>query len=77
MKTPSRLRLLYNDEIKKSNTVSEYIMDPTGKIARNSLLSTEDQEMKLRFRDALQISNRELLVPSETNYDLILVKITY
>jgi len=77
MKTPSRLRLLYNDEIKRSNTVSEYIMDPTGKIARNSLLSTQNQEMKLRFRDALQLSNRELLVPSETSYELVLVKIAY
>ena len=77
MKTPSRLRLLYNDEIKRSNTVSEYILDPTGKIARNSLLSTQDQDMKLRFREAIQISNRELIIPSETNYELVLVKITY
>lgn len=77
MKTPSRLRLLYNDEVKKNNTVSEYILDPVGKLARNSLLSTQNQDMKLRFRDALQLSNNELLVPSENNYELNLVKITY
>lgn len=77
MKTPSRMRLLYNDEIKKSNTVSEYILDPIGKVARNSLLSTEDQDMKLRFRDAIQISNKEVLVPSENNFELTLVKISY
>lgn len=77
MRTPSRLRLLYNDEVKKNNTVSEYILDPTGKLARNSLLSTQNQDMKLRFRDALQLSNNEILVPSENNYELNLVKITY
>jgi len=77
MKTPSRLRLLYNDEIKRSNTVSEYILDPIGKVARNSLLSTEDQGLKLRFRDAIQISNKEVIVPSENNYELNLVKISY
>ena len=77
MKTPSRLRFIYNDEIKRNNTVSEYLMDPTGKIARNSLLSTVNQEMKLRFQDALQISSNAIIVPSEKNYDLNLVKITY
>ena len=77
MKTPSRLRLVYNDEIKRSNTVSEYIMDPSGKIKRNSLLSTSKQDLKLRFRDALQVSSNELIVPSESNFNLSLVKITY
>ena len=77
MKTPSRLRLVYNDEIKRSNTVSEYIMDPGGWIKRNSLLSTSQQDLKLRFRDAVQVSSNEILVPSETNYNLSLVKITY
>ena len=77
MMTPSRMRIIYNDEIKKSNTVSEYIMDPLGNIARNSLLSTEYQNMKLRFQDAIQVSSNSLLVPSEKNYNLNLVRITY
>ncbi|MBT8231891.1 MAG: hypothetical protein HKO66_05500 [Saprospiraceae bacterium] len=77
MKTPSRLRFIFNDEIKKNNTVSEYLMNPKGKIARNSLLSTAYQNMKLRFKDAVQISSNSIIVPSERNYDLNLVKITY
>lgn len=77
MKTPSRLRFIYNDDIKKNSTVSEYLMDPTGRIARNSLLSTKYQDMKLRFGDAVQLSGNSILVPSEKNYDLNLVKITY
>ena len=77
LKTPSRLRFIYNDEIKRNNTVSEYLMDPTGKIARNSLLSTAYQKMKLRFKDAIQINSNTLLVPSERTYDLNLVRITY
>ena len=77
VKTPSRLRFIYNDEIKKNNTVSEYLMDPAGRVARNSLLSTEYQNMKLRFKDAVQISSNALIIPSERNYDLNLVRITY
>lgn len=77
MKTPSRLRFLYNDEIKRNNTVSEYIMNPNGSIARNSLLSTAYQNMKLRFKDAVQISSNAIIVPSEQNYDLNLVRISY
>jgi hypothetical protein len=51
-KTPSRLRLLYNDEIKNANTVSEYVLDGLGNAERKSVLSTEYQNLKLRFRDA-------------------------
>lgn len=76
-KTPSRLKLLYNDEIKKNNTVSEYILDPLGNFNRNSVLSTEYQKLKLRFRDAVQISSTELIVPSERSYNLSLVKIDF
>ena len=75
--TPSRLRLIYNDEIKSNNTVSEYILDPQGNYKRTSVLSTEDQDLKLRFTDAEQISSTELIVPSQKNYELNLVKIDF
>lgn len=76
-KTPSRLKLLYNDEIKNNNTASQYILNPMGKYERNSLLSTDYQNLRLRFKDAVQISNKALLVPSEKGYNLRLVKIEY
>ncbi|MEE9438033.1 MAG: hypothetical protein V3V14_03465 [Saprospiraceae bacterium] len=76
-KTPSRLRLIYNDEIKRNNTVSEYVIDPMGNTERNSLLNTDYQNLKLRFRDGVQISSSAFLVPSERNFKLSLVKIEY
>ncbi|HMQ06860.1 MAG TPA: hypothetical protein PKC30_06130 [Saprospiraceae bacterium] len=76
-KTPSRLKIIYNDEIKNNNTVSQYIINPIGKFERNSLLSTFYQNLRLRFTSAKQISNQVLLVPSEKNYNLRLVKIDY
>lgn len=75
--TPSRLRLLYNDEIKNNSTVSEYVINGIGQYKRESLFSTEYQNLKLRFIDALQISSTEILVPSQKNYNLSLVKISY
>lgn len=75
--TPSRMRILYNDEIKKDNTVSEYVISPVGATKRKSVMSTEDQGLKMRFRDAVQLSSNEIIVPSERSYGLNLVKIAY
>ncbi|MEZ5048500.1 MAG: hypothetical protein R2766_02490 [Saprospiraceae bacterium] len=75
--TPSRLRFLYNDEIKNFSTVSEYVLDPFGNVERNSVLSTEYQDLRLRINDALQLNNSEILVPSEKSGKLNLVKISY
>ena len=76
-KTPSRIRLIFNDEIKSNNTVSEYIFDSKGRLKRNSLLNTEYQNLRLRIKDALQISSTELVVPSQRSGYLSLVKIDY
>jgi hypothetical protein len=76
-KSPSRLKLIYNDEIKNSNTVSEYVLDPIGGVERRSVLSTEYQNLKLRFRDAIQIGPTSLIVPSEKAWKINLVKIDY
>lgn len=75
--TPSRLRLIYNDEIKSNNTVSEYIIDPLGNVERRSVLSTEYQNLKLRFRDGIQTGPSSYIVPSEKSWKISLVKIEY
>jgi len=76
-KTPSRIRLLYNDEIKNSNTVSEYLIDPMGNFERRSVLSTEYQNLKLRFKDAIQTGTSSLIIPSEKSSKINLVRIDY
>jgi hypothetical protein len=75
--TPSRIKLVYNDEIKTNNTVSEYVLDPMGNFERKSVLSTQYQNLKLRFRDAIQISPDEIIIPSESTNKINLVKINY
>lgn len=75
--TPSRLRLIYNDEIKNNSTVSEYILDGAGNYKRTSVLSTEYQNLRLRFPDAVQISSTEMLVPSQKSYAVNIVKIDF
>lgn len=76
-KSPTNLRLLFNDEIKYENTVSEYVVNGLGGFERKSLLSTENLELKLRFRDALQVSATEVIVVSERRNRLKLVKLQY
>jgi hypothetical protein len=73
--TDKRIRLIFNDEIKSSNTVSEYVLDPSGRYERNAVLNTDYKDLKLRFRDAVQVSSDEFIVPSERNYKLALVKL--
>jgi len=77
LKTPTNLRLLYNDEIKHENTVSEYVLRGDGQFDRNSVLSTESQKLKLRFKDALQVASNELIVPSERRNRLKLVSVKF
>ena len=76
-KTPSRIRLIYNDEIKSNSTVSEYVLDPLGNFERNTLFNTDYQNLKLRFINAVQTGSDELIVPSEKSYKINLVKLKY
>ena len=72
-----KLRFLFNDEIKYENTCSEYLLSPLGEFDRNSLLNTADQNLRLRFRDGLQLNERECLIPSEYRNKLRLVLLQY
>jgi len=76
-RTPERLHLLYNDEIKYENTVSEYLLRGDGKSERKSILSTENQKIRLRFKDALQVNANRVIVPSERRGRLRLARLDY
>lgn len=77
VKTPVSLRFLFNDEIRQENTVSEYILKGNGKYWRNSVMSTKDQKIRLRFTDAVQVDADEVIVPSDRRGKLKLVRIKY
>lgn len=74
---PSQLRILFNDEIRSENTVSEYIVTGKGLRERKNLMSTDYQNLKLRFREAIQTGSKSLIVPSLKSSRLSLVKISY
>lgn len=76
-KTPSRLRFLFNDEIKQENTVGGYEVTGTGTVERKTVFNTDYQRLKLRFKDGLQLAYNECIVPSERNNRLSLVRIVY
>ncbi len=77
VKTPSSLRLLFNDEVKTETTTSEYIIKSNGEADHNNLFSTENQDILLRFKDALQVGANEIIIPSEYRMKLKLVKLKY
>lgn len=77
MRNADRLRLFFNDEIKFENTCSEYVLSTDGLFDRNSLINTVNQNLRLRFRDALQINASECLVPSEFRGRLKLVLLRF
>lgn len=76
-KSPKELRFIFNDEIKQDNTVSEYILNPIGENERNIVMNTEYQKLRLRFQEAIQISTRDFIVPSERNSKFNLVKVSF
>lgn len=76
-RTPGNIKLLFNDEIKQENTISEYVLDGLGNGDRNSVMNTEGLELRLRFREGLQLDSRRFLVPSERRNRLRLVRFEY
>ncbi len=76
-KTPMALRVIFNDEIKQDNTVSEYVIRGNGEYDRRAVMNTERKDLNLRFRDAVQVSASEIVVPSERRNRLKLVRISY
>lgn len=76
-KNSSSVRILFNDEIKNENTVSEYILSGGGKHERKSVLNTNRQDLKLQVRSSLQISANEIIIPSVKRNKLKLVKVAY
>lgn len=77
MENPRSLRFLFNDEIRFENTVSEYVVNGRGEFDRNSLFHTRDLDLRLRFRDGVQVAANEMILPSEHRNKLRLVKMTY
>ncbi len=77
VRSPEKIYFLFNDEVKYENTCSEYIVSALGDVDRNSLLNTYGKNLRLRFRDALQISANECIVPSEFRNKLRLVLIRF
>lgn len=76
-KNPNHLRLIYNDEIRNENTVSEYIVRPNGASLRTNLLSTDFQKLRLQVRNGLQLSSHKVLIPSVRGKILKLLLIDY
>lgn len=74
---PSSLRIVFNDEIKSENTISEYSFNPLGNGKRSSLFSTDLHRLKLAFEDAKQVSSDSFIVPSLHNGKYRLIKISY
>ncbi len=77
MKTPNRLRFLFNDEIIQNTTVSTYNVLPDGSHERKALLNANFQNIKLRFINSKQVSATEVIVPSEFKGELRLLKVLF
>ena len=77
VETKDFFRILFNDEIKSQSTVSEYILSPSGKNLRKSVLNTTQQKLQLRIVDALQRNADRVIIPSEVDGKLQIVQIDF
>lgn len=77
IKTPKRLRLLFNDEIKRENTVSEYILNGQGVLRRFSVMNTQYKTLGLRLSSGFQTGPLTFIAPSEVGNDLQFVKFKF
>ncbi len=76
-RTSALLGIIFNDAISSEGTVSEYLLKPNGDHIRKSILNTSYKNLNLRFQDAMELSANSLLIPSENNGKLNLVKIVF
>ncbi|MBK9109821.1 MAG: hypothetical protein IPM92_15975 [Saprospiraceae bacterium] len=76
-KTAALLRIIFNDAVNSDGTVSEYLLKPNGDHIRKSVLNTTYKNLNLRFRDAIALSAQSMLIPSEDNGKLTLVRISF
>jgi hypothetical protein len=76
-KSPSGIHLMFNDEVNSETTTSEYLLRGNGNVNHTSIFNTDQQEVFLRFRDGLQVSSNEIVVPSESRSQLKLVRIRF
>lgn len=71
------VRLLFNDEIRSQSTISEFTINGTGDYKRRAIINTIGTDIKLRVRDAVQISSNEIIVPSQYRNKLKMVKFAF
>ena len=76
-KSRASIKFIFNDEIKNANTISEYKLMGDGSFERESLLNTANLDLKLRFRDAIQVGSNEFIIPSQRKNRVKLVFIKY
>ncbi len=74
-KTPSMIRLVFNDEIKNQNQIIMFSVNPIGKAQRKSIFATDMYKLNLTFDRAIQISGKSFVVPSYKKDKLKLVLI--
>jgi|GEM_PF-1289018 len=77
MRSPTSLRLIFNEDVERNTNVYEYVIKNGGEVDRHVVLNTEAKDIYLRIRDAVQFASNEILIPSEGNKSVKLVKISW
>ena len=71
------VRLLFNDEIRSQSSISEFNINGKGDYKRRAIINTIGTDIKLRVRDALQISATDIVVPSQYRNKLKMVRFSF
>ncbi|TVR77854.1 MAG: hypothetical protein EA412_09985 [Chitinophagaceae bacterium] len=77
VRTPDRLRLIFNEEIFYQTNINEYIIDEKGRSNRNNIFNSGDRNIMLAPRLGRQISPNTVIIPSFRRNNFRLVKIRY
>ncbi len=77
LKTAQNLNIIFNDDIRSQSTVSQFSIKGDGAYKRKAILNTGDIEVKLRIKDALQVSSNQIVIPSQFKNKLRLIKFTF
>jgi uncharacterized protein YcgL (UPF0745 family) len=71
------IHLLFNDEVRNQSTISDFTIKGNGEYKRSAIINTIGTNIKLRVRDALQTSAKEIVIPSQYRNKLRMVKFEF
>ncbi len=71
---PNHFRVIYNDEVKRNNSVSETVFLSNGYSRRNTIMNVPLKDMQIQVNNGIQTRDNEIIFPALSKGNLKIIK---